>query len=48
MMNLPFQVNLERKVVVVTGGSGVLGAVMARALASCGASGDPCTKSGKN
>ncbi len=36
-MNLPFKIDLEGKVAVVTGGSGVLGSVMARALAACGA-----------
>ncbi len=34
-MNLPFDVNLENKVVVVTGGTGVLCGVMAEALAKC-------------
>ncbi|KGX89972.1 dioxygenase [Pontibacillus halophilus JSM 076056 = DSM 19796] len=36
-MNLPFQVDLAGKVAVVTGGSGVLGAVFSRALAASGA-----------
>lgn len=36
-MNIPFQVNLEGKVVVVTGGSGVLGSAFCKALAQCGA-----------
>ncbi|MBX0356837.1 SDR family oxidoreductase [Halobacillus sp. Nhm2S1] len=36
-MNLPFQIDLKNKVAVVTGGSGVLGSVMAKALAVCGA-----------
>ncbi|MDP4551111.1 SDR family oxidoreductase [Alkalihalobacillus macyae] len=36
-MILPFMVDLEGKVAVVTGGSGVIGSVIARALASCGA-----------
>ncbi|MGC3965068.1 MAG: SDR family oxidoreductase [Rhodocyclaceae bacterium] len=37
MTELPFQVDLKDKVVVVTGGAGVLGAAMCRALAACGA-----------
>ena len=34
---LPFDIDLSNKVAVVTGGSGVLGAAMCRALAQCGA-----------
>ncbi|GAB2894989.1 SDR family oxidoreductase [Uliginosibacterium flavum] len=34
---LPFSIDLNNKVAVVTGGSGVLGAAMCRALAACGA-----------
>jgi NAD(P)-dependent dehydrogenase (short-subunit alcohol dehydrogenase family) len=34
---LPFDIDLKNKVVVVTGGAGVLGAAMCRALAQCGA-----------
>jgi len=37
MSALPFRVDLKDKVAVVTGGSGVLGAAMCRALATCGA-----------
>jgi NAD(P)-dependent dehydrogenase (short-subunit alcohol dehydrogenase family) len=37
MNTLPFQVDLKNKVAVVTGGSGVLGSAMCRALAGCGA-----------
>ncbi len=37
MMHLPFQVDLTDKVAVVTGGSGVLGAIMSQSLAECGA-----------
>jgi NAD(P)-dependent dehydrogenase (short-subunit alcohol dehydrogenase family) len=37
MNKLPFRVDLKDKVVVVTGGSGVLGSAMCRALAACGA-----------
>jgi NAD(P)-dependent dehydrogenase (short-subunit alcohol dehydrogenase family) len=37
MSTLPFRVDLSDKVAVVTGGSGVLGSAMCRALASCGA-----------
>ncbi|WP_022794820.1 SDR family oxidoreductase [Marinococcus halotolerans] len=36
-MQTPFQIPLEDKVVVITGGSGVLGSVMAEALAANGA-----------
>ncbi|WP_077328372.1 SDR family oxidoreductase [Virgibacillus siamensis] len=36
-MQLPFQVDLQNKVAVVTGGSGVLGSVLSRALAKAGA-----------
>lgn len=36
-MSLPFDIDLKNKVTVVTGGSGVLGAAMCRALAECGA-----------
>lgn len=36
-MQLPFKVNIDDKVVVVTGGSGVLGAVLCKALAKSGA-----------
>ncbi len=36
-MKLPFEVDLRGQVVVVTGGTGVLCSVMARALAQCGA-----------
>lgn len=35
---IPFQANLDGKVAVVTGGSGVLGTTMCKALAACGAS----------
>ncbi|MEC5387002.1 SDR family oxidoreductase [Uliginosibacterium sp. H3] len=34
---LPFDIDLKNKVAVVTGGAGVLGAAMCRALAQCGA-----------
>lgn len=34
---LPFQIDLKDKVAVVTGGAGVLGAAMCKALAACGA-----------
>lgn len=37
-MELPFHINLENKVAVVTGGSGVLGSVLSEALAEAGAS----------
>ncbi|NLB69296.1 MAG: SDR family oxidoreductase [Lentisphaerae bacterium] len=37
-MKLPFKVDLNGKTAVVTGGSGVLCSVMAKALAACGAS----------
>lgn len=36
-MQLPFHVNLKDKVAVVTGGSGVLGSVLSKALAQAGA-----------
>jgi NAD(P)-dependent dehydrogenase (short-subunit alcohol dehydrogenase family) len=36
-MKLPFEVDLAGKVAVVTGGSGVLGSSMCRALSECGA-----------
>ncbi|NLM86198.1 MAG: SDR family oxidoreductase [Clostridiales bacterium] len=36
-MKLPFQLDLSGKTVVITGGSGVLGASFAKALAACGA-----------
>ncbi|MGA3163452.1 MAG: SDR family oxidoreductase [Verrucomicrobiota bacterium] len=36
-MNVPFKVNLQDKVALVTGGGGVLCGTMARALAECGA-----------
>ncbi|MCS7089854.1 MAG: SDR family oxidoreductase [Verrucomicrobiota bacterium] len=36
-LQLPFQVNLDGRVALVTGGGGVLCSVMARALAACGA-----------
>ena len=36
-MEIPFKINLENKVAVVTGGGGILCAVFAKALASCGA-----------
>lgn len=36
-MRLPFEINLENKVAVVTGGSGVLGSVFSEALAQAGA-----------
>lgn len=35
--SLPFSIDLANKVAVVTGGAGVLGAAMCRALAACGA-----------
>ncbi|MFT4171063.1 MAG: SDR family oxidoreductase [Rhodocyclaceae bacterium] len=37
MTELPFHIDLKNKVAAVTGGSGVLGAEMCRALAACGA-----------
>lgn len=37
MTTLPFSIDLHNKVAVVTGGAGVLGAAMCRALAACGA-----------
>lgn len=36
-MNLPFKINLDNKVAVVTGGAGVLCGTMVDSLASCGA-----------
>lgn len=36
-MNLPFNIDLNNKVAVVTGGAGILCGAMAEALASCGA-----------
>jgi NAD(P)-dependent dehydrogenase (short-subunit alcohol dehydrogenase family) len=36
-MNIPFKVNLNDKVALVTGGGGVLCSTMSRALAACGA-----------
>jgi len=36
-MKLPFPLDLSGQTAVVTGGSGVLGAELARALAACGA-----------
>ena len=36
-MEIPFKIKLENKVAVVTGGGGILCAVFAKALASCGA-----------
>lgn len=36
-MNLPFQINLENKVAVITGGSGILGSTFSKALAKAGA-----------
>jgi Dehydrogenases with different specificities (related to short-chain alcohol dehydrogenases) len=36
-MNLPFRVDLKDKVIVVTGGTGVLGSLWVDALAECGA-----------
>lgn len=36
-MQLPFQIDLTGQVVVVTGGSGVIGGIFARALGKCGA-----------
>lgn len=37
MMELPFYINLENRVAVVTGGSGVLGSVLCESLAQAGA-----------
>ena len=37
MIDLPFSIDLNDKVAVVTGGAGVLGSTMVRALAACGA-----------
>ncbi|MEC5396740.1 SDR family oxidoreductase [Uliginosibacterium sp. H1] len=37
MSPLPFSIDLNNKVAVVTGGAGVLGSAMCRALAACGA-----------
>jgi FlaA1/EpsC-like NDP-sugar epimerase len=36
-MNIPFKANLKDKVVVITGGAGVLGSDFARAIAQCDA-----------
>jgi len=36
-MNVPFKVNLQNQVALITGGGGVLCSTMARALAACGA-----------
>lgn len=36
-MELPFNVDLSNKVVVITGGTGVLGSAMSMALAQSGA-----------
>ena len=36
-MTVPFKVDLQDKVAVVTGGGGVLGSYFAKALAECGA-----------
>ena len=36
-MRLPFKVDLNNKVAVVTGGTGVLGSLWVDALAACGA-----------
>ena len=36
-MKLPFQIDLKNKVAVVTGGTGVIGSEMSKALAKCGA-----------
>ena len=36
-MQLPFQIDLTGQVAVVTGGSGVIGGIFARALGKCGA-----------
>ena len=36
-MQVPFKINLENKVAVVTGGGGILCAVFAKAIAACGA-----------
>ncbi|PTE68382.1 D-mannonate oxidoreductase [Staphylococcus devriesei] len=36
-MGLPFEINLSGKIAVITGGSGVIGSEMSKALASCGA-----------
>lgn len=36
-MDLPFQIDLSGQVVVVTGGSGVIGGMFSKALAKCGA-----------
>lgn len=37
-MSVPFQVDLKGKVAVVTGGSGIIGGMICRALGECGAS----------
>ena len=36
-MNLPFQIDLNNKVAVVTGGGGVICSTLAKAVAACGA-----------
>ena len=36
-MNLPFKIDLSGEVAVVTGGTGVIGGMYAKALAACGA-----------
>ena len=36
-MNLPFQIDLKNKVIVITGGGGVICGTFARAVAACGA-----------
>ncbi|MBE0701435.1 MAG: D-mannonate oxidoreductase, partial [Acholeplasmataceae bacterium] len=36
-MNIPFQPDLKGKVVVITGGGGVLGGYFSKAIAACGA-----------
>ena len=37
MMTVPFKIDLEGQVAVVTGGSGVIGGMFCKALAECGA-----------